>query len=253
MIIEELKAVKQIYIRNRFYLLFLLSNLLSATPIIAAEQPMYQITKVKAWDTLNMRAEAGVKSKIIAHIPANGTSISLAGAEVTIGKTHWVKVNWQGKQGWVSQYFLKPMQTQSAPVLNKETKAVTKKITATQQSQSVKKTIDMGVGRNQWILRCSNKQPFWRVDVYPKALKLFTGKASSLLPITYMKQDKNKWNTAKRTHLKGATAKDKIDLDIRYSYQKCEDALSQQKVPYKVTVDHNGNIMTGCCRALKIN
>jgi uncharacterized membrane protein len=88
--------------------------------------------------------------------------------------------------------------------------------------------------------------------VYPKALKVFKGREKVLLPITYKKQDKNKWNTARKTHLKGAKAKDKVDLVIRYSYQRCNDTLSKQKVPYVAAVKYNGTKMNGCCRAIKL-
>jgi uncharacterized membrane protein len=241
------------------------SILIIMLPVIIQAQPLYQITKVKSWDTLNIRSAPSVKSSVIAQIPANGNSILLAGNRVTVGNTVWVKINWQGKQGWVNKYFLQPMQTtlqqapQSAPAIQQQTK--TKVITHKQQTvapvQNTAKPasnfVDKGVGRNQWILRCGNTSPFWRVDVYPKALKLFTGKYNSLLPITYKKQDKNKWNTAKKTHLKGATSNDNIDLTIRYSYSRCNDTINKKKVPYTATIIHNSREMKGCCMALKIN
>lgn len=225
-------------------------------PVVIYAQPMFQITKVKSCDTLNLRSAPGVKSRVVTKIPANGNSISLVGNQVTIGKTVWVKINWQGKQGWVSQYFLQPMpaKPQQAPP------APSQQQPKQQQSTPVKKVakpvstlVEKGVGRNQWILRCGNTSPFWRVDVYPKALKLFTGRYKSLLPITYQKQDKNKWNTASKTHLKGATSQDNIDLTIRYSYSRCNDTISKKKVPYSAVVIHNGHEMNGCCMALKIN
>lgn len=206
-------------------------------------QQMYHIVKVKPSDTLNLRSEAGVKSDVIAKIPANGDSISLLGARVTIGKTIWVNVNWRGKKGWVSLYFLQPMKIQPKKNATKEKQP---------SALTVKNIVDKGIGRNQWILRCGNRSPFWRVDVYPKALKVFKGKKKLLLPITYKKQDKNKWNTARKTHLKGAKSKDKVDLVIRYSYQRCNDTLSKQKVPYVAVVNYNGTEMKGCCRAMKL-
>jgi uncharacterized membrane protein len=250
---------------NRLITSGFISILMIILPVVIQAQPLYQITKVISWDTLNIRSAPSIKSSVTAHIPANGNSISLVGNQVVVGNTVWVKINWQGKQGWVSKYFLQPMQAtsqpapQPAPAIQQQPKA--KVITHRQQSaapvQNAAKPasnfVDKGVGRNQWILRCGNTSPFWRVDVYPKALKLFTGKYNSLLPITYKKQDKNKWNTARKTHLKGATSKDNIDLTIRYSYSRCNDTISKKKVPYTATVIHNGSEMGGCCMALKIN
>ena len=239
------------------------SALLVTNPIIANDKPLHQITKVQPSDTLNLRSKPGVKSDVIARIPANADSISLLGGKISVGETVWLKINWKGQQGWVSQYFLKPMpmeaKKESKQVLSKKIspKEVIPKEVISPIANKVKPVavapVEKGVGKNQWILRCSNTKPFWRVDVYPKALKLFTGKYKALLPITYKKQEKNKWNTAKKTHLKGATTKDKIDLEIRYSYKRCDDALSKQKVPYAAIVKHNGKEMKGCCRALKIN
>jgi uncharacterized membrane protein len=218
------------------------ATLMIILPVVIYAQPMFQITKVKSWDTLNLRSAPGVKSRVVTKIPANGNSISLLGTEVVIGNTAWVKINWQGKQGWVSKYFLQPM-----PAKPQQT-APAKKV-----AKPVSTLVEKGVGRNQWILRCGNTSPFWRVDVYPKALKLYTGRYKSLLPITYQKQDKNKWNIASKTHLKGATSQDNIDLTIRYSYSRCNDTVSKKKVPYSAVVIHNGHKMNGCCMALKIN
>ncbi|MCK5810534.1 MAG: SH3 domain-containing protein [Cocleimonas sp.] len=218
-------------------------------PVVIYAQPLFQITKVKSWDTLNLRSSPGVKSSVVVKIPANGHSISLVGNQVTVDKTVWVEINWQGKRGWVSQYFIQPMllksQRASAPEQEPKQQSAPKK--------PVSMVVDKGVGRNQWILRCGNKSPFWRVDVYPKALKLFTGRYKSLVPINYKKQDKNKWNVAKKTHLKGATSKDRIDLTIRYSYARCYDTVAKKKVPYAAVVKHNGSEMKGCCMAMKIN
>jgi len=246
--------MEKISIIRKIRLLLIVSCLVVALPIEANDQPIYQIINVESWDTLNLRSAPGVKSEVVAKIPANAESILLLGIEVSVGKTVWVKINWQGKKGWVSQYYLKPKEVKSPP--KTEVKKAPKQALeapATMQRKVVVTTVEKGVGVNQWILRCSNTKPFWRVDVYPKALKIFTGKYDSLLPITYKKQVKNKWNTAKKTHLKGANSKDKIDLQIHYSYQKCDDALSKLKVPYKAIVQHNGKEMKGCCRALKIN
>jgi uncharacterized membrane protein len=223
--------------------------LMIVLPVVIYAQPLFQITKVKSWDTLNLRSSPGIKNSVVVKIPANGHSISLVGNQVIVDKTVWVEINWQGKQGWVSQYFIQPMLVKSRRTRNPEQKPRQQSV----PKKPISMVVDKGVGRNQWILRCGNRSPFWRVDVYPKALKLFTGRYKSLIPIRYKKQDKNKWNVAKKTHLKGATSKDTIDLTIRYSYARCNDTLSKKKVPYTAVVKHNGSEMKGCCMAMKIN
>ncbi len=245
-------------------LLISLSTLLIPIQLLkAADKPLYQITAVKSWDTLNLRSAPGVSSKVVTKIPADGKMISQIGTQVTIGKTIWVKVVWQGKQGWVSKHYLKlmspvPSNVQKIEKSIKETvaKSVQKKSTSPQVPLVVKKTNKRPAfkeaGRNQWILSCGDRSPFWKVEVHPEMLKMYKGNYKAKLPITYKKQTKNKWNTAKRTHLKGAYGADKLDLDIRFAYAKCDDTLSKLKLPYSATMTHNGEKMTGCCRAIKL-
>lgn len=235
----------------------------------ATDKPLYQITAVKSWDTLNLRSSPGVASKVIAKIPANGNTITKVGTQVSVGKTVWVKITWQGKQGWVSKSYLKEMNAaQPAPKKGRAKGPVTPiehvvevKPSAPKKIITPKKTVSKPAPKpvalkeassGEWILSCGNSSPFWKVEVHPEMLKMFKGNYKAKLPITYKKQEKNKWNTAKRTHLKGVSAKDKLDLDIRFSYSKCDDTLSKLKVPYKATMTHNGEEMMGCCRAMKL-
>jgi len=224
----------------RFPLFISLAILLTPSQYLLAKDTLfYQITGVKNWDTLNLRSSPGISSKVIAKIPANGNTIRQTGERVSVGKTVWVKIIWQGKQGWASKSYLQVMNSGQAKA--KEDKP-----------NPVKKIALKEAGSGEWILSCGNSSPFWKVEVHPKILKMFKGNYKAKLPITYKKQEKNKWNIAKRTHLKGASAKDRLDLDIRFSYSKCDDTLSKLKVPYKATMTHNGEEMMGCCRALKL-
>lgn len=263
-------------------------TLMLMSPVVMAnDKPLYQITGVKSWDTLNLRSAPGVSSSVVAKIPAAGNSISMVGTQVSVGETVWVKINWQDKEGWVSKFYLKAMSTTPATAAEaddktekpttavkkdeekaakpapKETavkeakKEASKKVAVKEETTETKKEelkpVEKKAGRNNWILSCGDTSPFWKIEVHPKTLKFYKGKYKTTLPITYKKQDKNKWNTAKRTHLKGVTSKDNVDLDIRYSYKRCDHRLSKLKVPYKATMTHNNEEMTGCCRAIKLN
>ena len=245
------------------------SILLSPAYISAADKPLYEIRGVKSWDTLNLRSSPGVSSEVIAKIPANGKTISVTGTQVFVGETVWVKITWQEKQGWVSKLYLKemsvgqssPKKSQTKEVVATETTVLEAKLSTAKKIPAPKKVVQKSASKpvvfkeassGEWILSCGNSSPFWKVEVHPEILKIFKGKYKEKLPITYKKQEKNQWNTAKRTHLKGVTAKDNLDLDIHYSYSKCDDTLSQLKVPYKATMTHNGEKMTGCCRAIKL-
>lgn len=245
--------------KNTLTLIFFFIALLSITHTQAAE--LYQVSGVESNDVLNMRSAAGVKNKLLGKIPANGKSIKVIGKPVVVGKTQWVKVQWKKQQGWVSKAYLKAMpKTVAQPAKaantaqNKQAQANKTASKPIQTKQVVKQTAQSSKQESnyKWVLRCGDTSPFWRVDVHPKTMEIHKGNYKTELPITYKKQKKNKWNTATKTHLKGAAAADKVDLDIRFSYSKCPDRLTKLKLPYRATMTFNDEELTGCCRAIKI-
>lgn len=200
-----------------------------------AQAATFQIQGVASWDSLNMRIKPGVKNKVITKIPYNGKNIRLTGQRVSVGRTVWTQINWQGKTGWVSEQYIRP--TKSIP------KAAPKPITRTTAAPGSK---------GKWVLECGNMSPFWKVVVHPKALDVnHRGQAAGMIPITYEKQDRNRWNTAMKTVLKSSNGQIQADLTIKYTKQ-CFHTLSKQNVHYRVKAMIRGEEMQGCCRAIRI-
>lgn len=238
--------------------LMIVASLLSIQMVQAA---LYQIKGVANWDSLNMRSNAGSKNPIIGKIPANGKYIRVDGKKVTIGRTVWVHVTWQGKSGWVSERYIRPMQTAQVPpvvVLRNTTATGTPPQVTTQPATrpapkpAITRTKAVAGSKGQWVLECGNMSPFWKVIVHPKALEVnHRGQAAGMLPIIYEKQERNKWNTANKTVLKSSNGRNQTDMTITYTKQ-CFHTLSKQNVHYRVKALVRGEEMSGCCRAVRI-
>ena len=79
----------------------------------AAER--YIVSGVENWDTLNIRSEPSSSSTIIGEIPSNGSGVNSTGQTVQTGRSTWIKVNWNGVDGWVSKRYLATDYTYTAP------------------------------------------------------------------------------------------------------------------------------------------
>jgi len=79
-------------------------SLLFSPTILAS--PSYSVTGVVQWDVLSMRKYPGIKSKIIAQIPPNGSAINTTGKSVKKGQSTWVQVKWKTQTGWVNKRYL---------------------------------------------------------------------------------------------------------------------------------------------------
>ncbi|MEE9351605.1 MAG: SH3 domain-containing protein [Thiotrichaceae bacterium] len=248
-----------------------------------AKTTLFNVSHVKKNDNLNVRAGAGVGNEIVTTIPFDGKGIELLGDETTLGKTRWVLIKWKGLTGWVSKYYLDAGQSPVAASIEKvaiestaeekasatgvvdsveklaEKEIVTEKgeVSAVDVSESKEGQSDLkdqvAAPREEWVLRCGNKSPYWKVDVHPKWMEVLKGEYETGLPITKKKQDKNRWNTALKTVLEGKKGRNNLEMTIKYAYSKrCYDTLSGLRVPYKVTTKFNGEELTGCCRAVKV-
>ncbi len=84
-------------------------------------------------------------------------------------------------------------------------------------------------------------------------MDVLKGEYQADLPITKKKQDRNRWNTALKTIVHGKNGRNNLQMTIKYAFSKrCYDTLSGLRVPYKVTTKFNGEELTGCCRAVKL-
>lgn len=221
-----------------------------------AQAAVYKIKGVKSSDSLNIRSKPGSKHSIVGKIPANGKYVRTSGRRVAVGRTKWINVTWQGKTGWVSERYITPMQTTQAPVAPRAAAqpagTPAPRVTGRNTPGAIARTAPASGSKGKWVLECGNMSPFWRVIVHPKALDVnHRGQAAGMLPITYEKQDRNRWNTAMKTVLKSSNGYSQADMTIKYTKQ-CFHTLSKQNVHYRVQAMIRGEQMTGCCRAVRI-
>lgn len=255
----------------------------------AASSSLYSVTAVTDNDSLNIRSAAGTNSEVVGKIPFDGANIELTGKTEKIGTTVWLNIKWKDKEGWVSKHYLKQIISEDKssdvalaaenekPAINKvEEKVATKAVTKIKKSDEkpeelvvdeVKEKTNSAKDKNvavvtkakikakkgEWVLQCGDKKPYWKVEIHPKWLRVEKGDYETGLPITMKKQNKNRWNTALKTIVKGQQGSNKLEMTIKYAYSKrCYDTLSSLVVPYKVTTVFNGEELTGCCRAVQL-
>ena len=227
-----------------------------------AHASMFQIDGVASWDSLNMRAKPGTSASVVGKIPANGQNIRHLGNQVTVGNTTWVNVIWQGRNGWVSSRYIRPMPAAQAPAprpaapASRNTAAAQPPAAQPQSATTIRpttaRTPAVSNSKGKWVLECGDRSPFWRVVVHPKTLDVNKhGQAIGMLPITYEKQDRNRWNTAMKTVLKATNGPFRTDMTIKYTKQ-CNYTLRNERVHYWVEANLNGDVFKGCCRAVRI-
>lgn len=227
-----------------------------------AHASMFQIDGVASWDSLNMRAKPGTSASVVGKIPANGQNIRHLGKQVKVGNTTWVNVIWQGRNGWVSSRYIRPMPAAQAPAprpaapASRNTAAAQPPAAQPQPATAIRpttaRTPAVSNSKGKWVLECGDRSPFWRVVVHPKTLDVNKhGQAIGMLPITYEKQDRNRWNTAMKTVLKATNGPFRTDMTIKYTKQ-CNYTLRNERVHYWVEANLNGDVFKGCCRAVRI-
>ncbi|CAA6821650.1 MAG: Unknown protein [uncultured Thiotrichaceae bacterium] len=251
----------------------------------AYAQTLFQVKGVASDDTLNMRQGAGMTNAVIAELPANEQGIVFLDEESIIGKTRWLKVRWNDVTGWVSDRYMADYEVTVAEVKEVvvekavEKKAdviddVTPEVVKMDAEPAVKEIIveesveeDLGefseietdpeslanAEKREWVLQCGNRSPYWKINIHPEMIDLVKGEQKLLLPITAKSQDKNRWNTAIKTVVKGKTASNDLTVTIKYAYSKrCFDTLNNLRVPYKAVTKFNDEEFNGCCRAVQL-
>lgn len=106
-------------------------TLLITSALFAESVSFWKVQKVKSNDSLNIRTEATHKSDKISSIPFNAQCVKNHGcgkdldfesmmkmqeeevkAFLAQAKEGWCYVEYKGKLGWVSQYYLSPSKTE---------------------------------------------------------------------------------------------------------------------------------------------
>lgn len=257
------------YLKGSLTVSILLGVLISS----AHAQTLFQVNGVDSNDTLNIRQGAGMGNDVVGEIPANEQGIVFLGEERVVGKTRWLKVQWNTVTGWVSDRYMTEYETVAAP--ENEPEVVFEKTQET-KPQAIIETEDVVVEnvdesqlemsvvedeqdtladavKKEWVLQCGNRSPYWRINIHPEMIDLVKGEEKLSLPITAKSQNKNRWNTAIKTVVKGKTASNDLTVTIKYAYSKrCYDTLNNLRVPYKVVTKFNDEEFNGCCRAVEL-
>lgn len=254
--------MKHISMLHKIALIIALS--LIAMPM--AQAAVFEIQRVASTDSLNLRAKPGARNAIVGRVPHNGRWIRTDGRRVAVGRTNWIRIDWRGQKGWVNEYYIRQMQLNKTPQqpARAQPPAARPNVVAAPRPNVAPRpapppprppvlTAAQLHKKGAWVLECGNRSPFWRVLVHPgKALEVnLRGRNAGIIPMTYQKQDKNKWNTAMKTVVRSSNGRFATDMTIHYTKQ-CRHTLSNQNVHYRVNAMVNGEQMQGCCRAVQL-
>lgn len=184
----------------------------------------YAVYGVESDDYLNVRAKPGVGGLVVTMIPPDANNILLTGERARLGTSLWVRINWQGKVGWVNRRFLRANTTMSA-----------EQIPVTPSPQKEDKT----------RLRCGGTEPFWGIDI-TKEQAIFSpaGGERLVLPIKFRSASENNPTIAA---VDARNQNRNITLFLQ-KVESCSDGMSDIAYPFSVTALINSNVVySGCC------
>lgn len=200
-------------------LAFITAIILSALSFSAqASTPriqVYNVTNIKAGDTLNIRAEPNSSAAIQLSIP-NNTELLSIGETKKVDTTTWIRVRLGAIGGWVNKKYLK-----TAPHLAQLSKT----------NQDTTKT-----------LKCHGTEPFWNLDFNGNTLNLEQvdeNKIAATITERRAGKSNNQYVFAGKT-----------ELYIRGDDAGgvCDDGMSDQSYPLHINILKADNtFLTGCC------
>lgn len=216
----------------------------------------YQVTQIKAGDSLNMRAKPSTSASVKVRIPADASGIKLTGATKKVASQIWVEARWQANTGWVNRRYLTSVSALSDKPNDKTVDTVEASKADTNQDALKNVLKDSSIQKKRqsglWILECSGSAPRWKMDVLPKWLSGSIDGAKIGMPITAKHQEHGKdHRVALKTEVRGANQWSKLVLTLRYT-KTCR-SVSGRLVSFSVEGSFNKYTLSGCCRALKVN
>ena len=197
---------------------------------------IYNVHKVAANDSLNLRALPGVEGKVLATIPYNSKGVVSTGRSRQLGRSVWLEVHWAGKLGWVNKYYLKPeVQTASTkPAKNSDKDTKT----------NVKKTQDKKKGSAVYM-QCNGNEPFWTIKITEQKMNVHVMDAEKYqVAVDLRKQSANNTSIAVVAGRRGNA----FTSAFLQKVEICSDGMSDKNYPYSVTALLNGRrVVSGCC------
>ena len=172
-------------------ILLICGFLFSTAAFSASQLKVYEVTKVKVGDSLNMRAWPDHKSKTILAIPHNAKWVASSRNAIKKGSSNWQQVHWNGVTGWVNTKYLKydaastlKARQRSAHRIKQEGVSRNTTTKSRNRTTTFAKATPVVVTGKQVYMECGGNAPFWNISMN------FTGKK-----IKVDMRDGNKFDT----------------------------------------------------------
>ncbi|MDH5409385.1 MAG: SH3 domain-containing protein [Gammaproteobacteria bacterium] len=176
----------------------------------------YEVINVEQNDTLNMRADASPRAKLVKRIPYNAKNVEFLGQTKDIKSSIWFKIRYDNAEGWVnSRYLQQHVKTRTAKLDDK--------------------------------LSCIGTEPAWSLDRADKLIKfsMYYEAADSFTvqKITKATNQQNQWKIV------ASGAKHSLDLALTET-SRCSDEMSGFIYRYEAKVGTGSNYLSGCCNKI---
>lgn len=205
---------------------------LAMTAIIAevnaADFNVYSVTNTDGMP-LNLRANPGTTSSIVAKIPADGRGIVATGEERTVGNATWAKVYWTDKGGWVNKAYLKL----SAATTPAKPSANTPKPAASNTNSGSK------------VIKCTGTEPFWSITISEQDLNV--DMLDGLKYTVPVRLRQTSANNTKIAVIAGQDTRNETQVFLQ-KVEACSDGMADKRYPFSITALLNKQrVISGCC------
>lgn len=188
-----------------------------AAELQTAAQETYRVIDVAADDVLNIRATPGSKGELVGSIPSDGHSISKIGEE-----GRWVQISYQGVVGWVHGRYLSAQNIQP------------------------ENNITIAAAVNEELF-CIGTEPHWNLKTQHSDVEFsfLSDKTALQLQTTrsIANSDQRGWQFA----FKSSNTLNQPFTATVIQDETCSDDMSDDQYRYAITLERDGQVLTGCC------
>lgn len=152
--------------------------------ILSDNVVFFQVVNVEEGDTLSIRQSAGSKSRQLGRISAKESCVAYSNENKDVGSDKWVKITYQGVQGWVNLHYLKrnwesPCGTyyqvtgvRSGDVLNMRQYPTTRSQKVAKIPYNKECLVGLDKASNQWVFLDYEGTKGWVYSKYLKAISV---------------------------------------------------------------------------------
>ncbi len=248
--------MKATSIKHRFLTRLLLigglvfSSLAFSAPLLK----VYEVTGVKAGDSLNVRAWPSPKSRVVLALPHNAKWVASSRQPIKKGNVNWQQIHWNGVSGWVNTQYLKYDSVSTKKALqrrNHRLQVQGKSRNVARSAPAARVAKKATVTRNsKVIMECGGNAPFWSVSMD------FTGKRMDVdlrdgkpfnTPVYYRKWIKQ----SNKMVVNGGRGRNAVRATLTKT-NACTDGITNIKYPFVIDATIAGNRqVSGCCRSVQ--